>query len=118
MNQKLKDILVLFGAVTGFGVIINFYLWLLVAVTNPDMTVTVHFNTFGEGLTEITLYLCILPLIVFTVFYNIYSFITKYTKPKTNYNRLSTAGQVTFWTSIAIIILVGICLLLTAILNR
>jgi len=54
MNTKTKDILSLFGAVTGLGIIINFYLWLLVAVTNPDMTVTVHFNAFGEGLTEIT----------------------------------------------------------------
>lgn len=115
MNTKLKDTIALIGAVTGFGIILNFYLWLVVAMTNPDMSVTVYFNRFGEGLVEMVFFICLIPFIVFSVYNYIFGFSAKYAPIKTK--GLSTTGTVMFWTTIATIILIGICLIITAVLQ-
>lgn len=117
MEQKLKDILGVSGVILGFGIILNFYLWLLVASTQ-NWTVTINFNAVGEGLTETVLYIIVLPFIVFSTYYYVIGFTAKYTTIKTTSKRLGVVGQVTFWTTVAFVSLVGICLLVTALLNR
>jgi len=52
------------------AITINFYIFLFVAMTNHH-TVEVLFNHFNEALIEYVIYISILPIIIYSVYYEI-----------------------------------------------
>lgn len=59
----IKPIIRISGTIITFVITINFYIFLLVAMTHDDIVV-VYFNHFGEGLLEYVVYLLLLPVIM------------------------------------------------------
>ena len=53
-----------------FAITINFYIFLVVAMFNKH-AVTVIFNHFNEALIEYVIYFAILPIIIYSVYYEI-----------------------------------------------
>ena len=53
-----------------FAITINFYIFLFVAMFNKH-AVTVLFNHFNEALFEYVIYMAILPIIIYSVYYEI-----------------------------------------------
>jgi len=65
MNKKVG--LVRFaGTMFMFVAALLFYQHLFVAASNPDFSVVVYFNYFGEGTIELILFCCFIPLIIFS----------------------------------------------------
>jgi len=64
MNKK--HLIKVLGDTLSFAVVINFYIWLLVAMFN-DGIVNVQFNHFNEALLEYIVYIIILPIITYSV---------------------------------------------------
>jgi len=56
-----------------FAIVINFYIWLFVAILNGGK-VTVYFNHFGEAVIEYIVYLIIFPIMVYALWYDIKKF--------------------------------------------
>jgi len=53
-----------------FAITINFYIFLFVAMYNKH-AVTVLFNHFNEALIEYVIYMAILPIIIYSLYYEI-----------------------------------------------
>jgi len=53
-----------------FAITINFYIWLFVAMLHGG-EVTVYFNHFGEAVLEYIIYLIILPVMVYSIYYEL-----------------------------------------------
>ena len=62
-----------------FVIVINFYLWLFVAMKNGD-SVMVYFNHFGEAFIEYIIYLIIFPIMLYALYYDIKEFRKKVIK--------------------------------------
>lgn len=52
------------------AITINFYIFLFVAMMN-NHTVEVIFNHFNEAIIEYVIYIAILPIIIYSVYYEI-----------------------------------------------
>ena len=52
------------------AITINFYIFLFVAMVNKDIVIII-FNHFNEALIEYIIYLAILPIILYSVYYEI-----------------------------------------------
>jgi len=50
------------------AITINFYIFLFVAMVNKDIVIII-FNHFGEALFEYFIYIAILPIILYSVYY-------------------------------------------------
>jgi len=70
MKKRTKVILNQLGIRLMFAVTINFYIFLIVAMFNSH-SVTVLFNHFNEAIYEYIIYFSILPIIVYSVIYEI-----------------------------------------------
>lgn len=70
MTRSLSLIINQLGIRLMFAITINFYIFLFVAMTNQH-TVEVLFNHFNEALIEYVIYFSILPIIIYSVYYEI-----------------------------------------------
>jgi len=70
MNRRTKVILNQLGIRLMFAITINFYIFLVVAMFNSH-TVQVIFNHYNEALIEYVIYFSILPVIVYSLIYEI-----------------------------------------------
>jgi len=70
MKRKYQVLLNQLGIRLMFAITINFYIFLIVAMFNRH-TVIVLFNHFSEAYIEYVIYFSILPVIVYSVFYEI-----------------------------------------------
>ena len=52
------------------AITINFYIFLFIAMFNKDI-VTIIFNHFNEALVEYFIYMAILPIILYSVYYEV-----------------------------------------------
>ena len=68
MKKPLSLIMNQLGIRLMFAITINFYIFLFVAMFNED-AVTVIFNHFNEALIEYVIYIIILPIILYSVYY-------------------------------------------------
>jgi len=66
MNEK-EGLVRFAGTIFMFVAALLFYQHLFVAATNPDFSVIVYFNYFGEGTLELILFSCFIPLILISV---------------------------------------------------
>jgi len=69
-KRELKLIINQLGIRLMFAITINFYIILFVAMFN-EHAVTVLFNHFNEALIEYVIYIAILPIIVYSVIYEV-----------------------------------------------
>jgi len=56
-----------------FAIVINFYIWLAVAMLNGGK-VTVYFNHFGEAFVEYVVYVIIFPIMLYALWFDIKEF--------------------------------------------
>jgi len=107
--MEKREILAISGLLFGFGIIMNFYIWFLVALTNPNMTVFVQFNYYGEGLLETVIYFALFPLILYGIFY----YLKQYVSIQPNKN--VSFGTITLKVTTILMIMIGICLIILAV---
>ena len=81
-----KHLLKVIGDTLSYAIVINFYIWLLVAMLS-DGVVKVYFNFYGEGLVEYLIYITIFPIITYSVFIDIRAYRRK---KKEKYHEQST----------------------------
>jgi len=70
MKRKWSLIINQLGIRLMLAITINFYIFLFVAMTN-EHSVEVIFNHFNEAMIEYVLYFAILPIIIYSVYYEI-----------------------------------------------
>ena len=70
MKRDIKLIMNQLGIRLMFAITINFYIILFVAMFNKH-AVTVLFNHFNEAIFEYVIYIAILPIIVYSVIYEL-----------------------------------------------
>ena len=70
MKRNIRLILNQLGIRLMFAITINFYIFLVVAMFNRH-AVTIIFNHFNEALIEYFIYFAILPIIIYSVYYEI-----------------------------------------------
>jgi len=56
-----------------FAIVINFYIWLFVAMLHGG-EVTVYFNFYGEALFEYAIYMIIFPIMLYALWCDIKEF--------------------------------------------
>ena len=70
MKKKWQVLLNQLGIRLMFAITINFYIFLIVAMFNSH-SVEVIFNHYNEAIIEYVLYFSLLPVIIYSVYYEI-----------------------------------------------
>jgi len=68
-----KKTLKTLGDRLSFAIVLNFYIWLFVAMLNGHQ-VAIYFNHFGEAILEYIIYISIFPIIVYALYVDIKNF--------------------------------------------
>jgi len=68
-----KKTLKTLGDRLSFAIVINFYVWLFVAMFHGG-EVTVYFNFYGEATLEYIIYIIIFPIMAYAMWYDIKEF--------------------------------------------
>ena len=71
-----KKTLKTLGDRLSFAIVINFYIWLFVAMIEGGQ-VTVYFNHFGEALLEYIVYIIIFPIMLYALWVDVKEFSRK-----------------------------------------
>jgi succinate dehydrogenase hydrophobic anchor subunit len=64
MKKNVISLIRVSGVILMFYIVINFYFFLFVAMSQGNGVVTVYFNRLNEGMLETILYIIVAPLIV------------------------------------------------------
>lgn len=64
MQKNVISLIRVSGVILMFYIVINFYFFLFVAMSQGNGVVTVYFNRLNEGMLETILYIIVAPLIV------------------------------------------------------
>lgn len=75
-KRKLSSLLKISGIILMFYIVINFYFFVAVAMSNGG-AVTVYFNKLNEGLLECVIYVMALPLIVFSFILEVRTYVNE-----------------------------------------
>jgi len=70
MNLEKKEVIKSLGDRLSFVIVINFYIWLFVAMIEGGQ-VTVYFNHFGEALLEYIVYIIIFPIMLYALIWDL-----------------------------------------------
>jgi len=67
MKLSKKEVLKSLGDRLSFAIVINFYIWLFVAMIEGEGKVIVYFNHFNEALLEYIIYIIIFPIMLYAL---------------------------------------------------
>ena len=71
MKENKKMFIKSLGDRLSFAIVINFYVWLFVAIFKGNGIVKVYFNHFGEALIEYIVYIFIFPIMLYSLVYDL-----------------------------------------------
>jgi len=71
--KQHKSIIKTLGDRLSFAIVINFYIWLGVAMLHEGQ-VTIYFNEYNEAFIEYIIYFSILPIIIYALYVDVKEF--------------------------------------------
>lgn len=124
VSEKLKDLVAVSGLIFLMVMTIQWFFVYFMTVWNGInygyWGTTVLTNIYGEATFETMAYTITIPLMVYCLYRYLRTFSVKYHPQynNTKYAKLSRLGNVTFFVTVVMVLLIGVCILILVVLNQ